>query len=68
MPPVRCHIVCSGVLSDKGMLSFAEAVSTQEAELIRQHVISEAQISEAQISEAQKARAAQWRGGSRVRD
>ncbi len=47
MPPVRCHIVCSGVLSDKGMLSFAEAVSTQEAELIRQHVISEAQISEA---------------------
>ena len=44
-------IVRGGVLSDKGMLSFAEAVSTQEAELIRQYV----------ISEAQKARAAQWR-------
>ncbi|MDE0177799.1 MAG: PQQ-binding-like beta-propeller repeat protein, partial [Gammaproteobacteria bacterium] len=35
-------IVRGGVLADKGMLSFAAAVTAEEAELIRQYVISEA--------------------------
>ena len=36
-------IVRGGTLSDKGMLSFAAAVTEEEAELIRQYVISQAQ-------------------------
>ena len=35
-------IVRGGVLADKGMLSFAAAVNEEEAELIRQYVISQA--------------------------
>ena len=35
-------IVRGGSLSEKGMLSFAAAVTEAEAELIRQYVISEA--------------------------
>ena len=39
----RFHdIVRGGVLADKGMLSFAAAVNEEEAELIRQYVISQA--------------------------
>ncbi|MDE0443355.1 MAG: PQQ-dependent dehydrogenase, methanol/ethanol family [Gammaproteobacteria bacterium] len=50
-------IVRGGVLADKGMLSFAAAVNEEEAELIRQYV----------ISEALKARAAPAQGGERRR-
>ena len=50
-------IVRGGVLADKGMLSFAAAVNEEEAELIRQYV----------ISQALKARAAPAQEGERGR-
>ena len=43
-------IVRGGVLSDKGMLSFAAAVTEAETELIRQYVISQAR--KARVAEA----------------
>ena len=50
-------IVRGGVLADKGMLSFAAAVTAKEAELIRQYV----------VSQALKARAAPAEEGERRR-
>ena len=51
------EIVRGGVLSEKGMLSFANAVTEEEAELIRQYVISQAlKAREPQVNASQQDR------------